>query len=201
MTQVTSDETKKVGFWKNWAKSMKLDTKSIAMNAIIAAMYAALTYAFFFCSYGPLQVRISEFMVLLAFFNPNYIYGLTIGCIVSNIYSPAFSAFCSPLDIAIGTLATVIAALLISFSRHLFVATLFPALSNGFLLAFEFTFLTNGDQIPTPAIFWTNFGWVCLGEVIAVCVLGYAVFMILGKTRRKSFLKMIHATQNLSFRF
>lgn len=201
MTQVNKDETEKVGFWKNWAKSMKLDTKSIAMNAIIAAMYAALTYAFFFCSYGPLQVRISEFMVLLAFFNPNYIYGLTIGCIVSNIYSPAFSAFCSPLDIAIGTLATLIAALLISFSRHLFVASIFPALSNGFLLAFEFTFLTNGEEIPTPAIFWTNFGWVCLGEVIAVCVLGYIIFMLLSKTRKQSFFKMIHATQNLNFRF
>ena len=93
----------KSGFFKKYFACLKLDTKSIARNAIVAALYAVLTYAFFFISYGNLQVRISEFMVLLCFFNPNYIYGLTLGCIVANIYSPAMSAFCSPLDIVIGS--------------------------------------------------------------------------------------------------
>lgn len=194
------EETKKESFLKNYFSCFKLDTKSIAKNAIIAALYAALTYAFFFCSYGPVQVRISEFLVLLVFFNPNYIYGLTIGCILSNIYSPAMSSFCSPLDIVVGTLATIIALILISLSKHLLVATIFPALTNGFLLAWEFTFLANTEGNENAILYWTNFGWVALGEIIAVSILGYAIFMVLTK-RIKSFNKVIDAKQNLNFKF
>lgn len=194
------DEVKKKNFFKNYFPCFKLDTKSIAKNAIIAALYTALTYAFFFCSYGPVQVRISEFLVLLVFFNPNYIYGLTIGCILSNIYSPAMSSYCSPLDIVIGTSATIIALILISLSKHLLVATIFPALSNGFLLAWEFTFLTNTEGDASAILYWTNFGWVALGEIIAVSVLGYMIFMIM-KKRIKNFNTVIDAKQNLNFKF
>ena len=123
----------KSGFFKKYFACLKLDTKSIARNAIVAALYAVLTYAFFFISYGNLQVRISEFMVLLCFFNPNYIYGLTLGCIVANIYSPAMSAFCSPLDIVIGTLATFLSCVCISLSRRMLIASFFPAIFNGLL--------------------------------------------------------------------
>lgn len=185
---------------KGYFRCLKLDTKSIAQNAIIAAMYTALTYAFFFCSYGPVQVRISEFMVLLVFFNPNYIYGLTIGCILSNIYAPAMSSFCSPLDIVIGTAATIAALILISVSRHLLVATLFPAITNGLLLSWEFTFIMDTEGTANMALFWTNFAWVALGEIIAVTVLGYAIFRILSK-RNKAFMKVIDARRNLNYKW
>lgn len=196
-------ETEKNGakeYFRNYFKAMKLDTKSIARNAIVAALYTALTYAFFFCSYGQVQVRVSEFMILLVFFNPNYIYGLTIGCILSNIYAPAMSAFCTPLDIVMGTAATIIALILISLSRHLLLATIFPALSNGFLLAWEFTFLANTEGTGNAILFWTNFGFVALGEVIAVSVLGYTLFRILTK-KSKRFLSIIDAKQNLNYKW
>lgn len=185
---------------KNYFACFKLDTRSIASNAIIAARYTALTYAFFFCSYGNLQVRISEFRVLLVFFNPNYIYGLTIGCILSNIYSPARSSRCSPLDIVIGTCATIVALFFISWSKHRFIATLFPAITNGLLLSWEFTFITNTKGTAGWLLYWTNFGFVALGEIIAVSVLGYCVFFFLGK-KNKGFLKLIGAKQNLNFKW
>lgn len=185
---------------KNYFACFKLDTRSIASNAIIAARYTALTYAFFFCSYGPVQVRISEFRVLLVFFNPNYIYGLTIGCILSNIYAPARSSFCSPLDIAIGTAATIVALFLISWCRHRFVATLFPAITNGLLLSWEFTFITNTEGNAGSVLYWTNFGFVALGEIIAVSIIGYWIFYFLAK-KNKGFLKLIDAKQNLDFKW
>lgn len=185
---------------KDYFACFKLDTRSIASNAIIAARYTALTYAFFFCSYGNVQVRISEFRVLLVFFNPNYIYGLTIGCILSNIYSPARSSRCSPLDIVIGTCATIVALFFISWSKHRFIATLFPAITNGLLLSWEFTFITNTEGTAGWLLYWTNFGFVALGEIIAVSVLGYCVFYFLGK-KNKGFLKLIEAKQNLNFKW
>lgn len=196
------EETKKTSlkeFFKNYFSCFKLDTRSIAANAIIAAMYTALTYAFFFCSYGPVQVRISEFMVLLVFFNPNYIYGLTIGCILSNIYAPAMSSFCSPLDIVMGTAATIIALFAISLCHHMLIATIFPALTNGFLLAWEFTFIANTEGNGNAVLFWTNFGWVALGEIIAVSVLGYLIFRPLSKNQ--GFMRVMNAKQNLSYKW
>lgn len=196
------EETKKTSlkeFFKNYFSCFKLDTRSIAANAIIAAMYTALTYAFFFCSYGPVQVRISEFMVLLVFFNPNYIYGLTIGCILSNIYAPAMSSFCTPLDIVMGTAATIIALFAISLCRHMLVATIFPALTNGFLLAWEFTFIANTEGNGNAVLFWTNFGWVALGEIIAVSVLGYLIFRLLSKNQ--GFMRVMNAKQNLNYKW
>ena len=196
------EESKKTSlkeFFKNYFSCFKLDTRSIAANAIIAAMYTALTYAFFFCSYGPVQVRISEFMVLLVFFNPNYIYGLTIGCVLSNIYAPAMSSFCSPLDIVMGTAATIIALFAISLCRHMLISTIFPALTNGFLLAWEFTFIANTEGNGNAVLFWTNFGWVALGEIIAVSVLGYLIFRLLSKNQ--GFMRVMNARQNLSYKW
>ena len=187
----------KSGFFKKYFACLKLDTKSIARNAIVASLYAVLTYAFFFISYGNLQVRISEFMVLLCFFNPNYIYGLTLGCIVANIYSPAMSAFCSPLDIVIGTLATFLSCVCISLSRRMLIASFFPAIFNGLLLAWEFSFVAGDYSL---VFFWTNAGFVAAGEVIAISILGYVIFMIMAR-KLKNFQTLVDAKFNLPLKW
>lgn len=179
----------------------KLDTKSIATNAIVAAMYVALTYAFFFCSYGQLQVRVSELLMILAFFNPNYIIGLSIGCLIANIYSVTMGL--TLLDMLFGTLATFLAGIFMSLCRHLLVATIFPAITNGIIVGAELTFLMNTDLTSEniPVLYWTNFGFVFLGEIIAVSIIGYAIFMITIKKTNYKFLKVINAKRNLKFIF
>lgn len=179
----------------------KLDTKSIATNAIIAAMYVALTYAFFFCSYGQLQVRVSELLMILAFFNPNYIIGLSIGCLIANIYSVTMGL--TLLDMLFGTLATFLAGIFMSLCKHLIVATIFPAITNAIIVGAELTFLMNTDltSVNVPVLYWTNFGFVFLGEIIAVTVIGYAIFMITIKKTNYKFLKVINAKRNLNFVF
>jgi hypothetical protein len=124
---------------------------------------------------------------------------VTIGALLSDIYSPAFAAVCSPLDIIFGTLASFLASVAISLCRQLFIATLFPAIFNGLLLGFEFGYISVYPDGSWP-LFWVNFGWVCLGEVIAVCVLGYLIFMILSK-KTPRFYKVVLATQNQHFRW
>ena len=64
---------------------------AIVQTAVIAAMYAALTYAQNFILPGStsaaVQFRVSEALNALALFTPYAIPGLTIGCILSNIYN------------------------------------------------------------------------------------------------------------------
>ena len=76
--------------------------------AIIGALYTVLTLlsASMGLAYGAVQFRFSEALTLLPLFTPAAIPGLTVGCIVSNIFSSV-----TPLDTIIGSAATLLAAI------------------------------------------------------------------------------------------
>ncbi|GAI01667.1 unnamed protein product, partial [marine sediment metagenome] len=54
--------------------------------AMIGAIYVILNIIFAPISYGPVQVRIAEALVVLPFIDPSAIIGLFIGCILANVY-------------------------------------------------------------------------------------------------------------------
>ena len=87
---------------------MTSKTKKITRIGVVAGLYAALTLALGFISYGPIQFRISEVMTLLPLFGKEYILSLTIGCFLANIIGPYGVA-----DIVLGTLATFISVYLV----------------------------------------------------------------------------------------
>jgi len=84
---------------------LKISTRKIAFAGAIAAIYAALTIALNFIGYGPIQFRVAEALCILPFFFPFSVWGLFVGCILANLISPY------PLDIIVGSAATLIAAL------------------------------------------------------------------------------------------
>lgn len=59
---------------------MRKNSINIALTAAITAIYAVLTLSLGFISYGPIQFRVAEIMMLLAFLDKGYIVGLTLGC-------------------------------------------------------------------------------------------------------------------------
>ena len=95
----------------------RFNAKYIALSAIIAAMYAALTIVFAPISYGAVQVRISEALTILPLFTPAAIPGLFVGCLLANILGGAII-----WDIIFGSIATLIGAALgylLRFNRWL----------------------------------------------------------------------------------
>ncbi len=169
---------------------MKNDViKRIASNAIVAALYFVITVVTAPFSYGMIQVRIAEALVLLCFFRKDYTIGVTIGCFLANLFSTMPNPI---LDMIFGTLATLISCLAISFMKRLLIATIFPVIANAFVVGAELYFML---QEP----FWLSVLFVGIGEIIAVTVLGYALFMIIG--RQEGILKAIHAKQNLEFKW
>ena len=78
-------------------------------------------------------------MCILAFFTPSAIPGLTVGCLMFNITSGA----ALPLDFFIGSLATLIATVLMRYCRKItvkgypFPAILFPVITNALLVGWE----------------------------------------------------------------
>ena len=58
-----------------------MNTRMLVINAVLAAVYALLTVALAPFSYGPVQVRLSEVLTLLAFYQPKVVPGLILGCL------------------------------------------------------------------------------------------------------------------------
>ena len=66
----------------------KLTVRDMADIAIVAAIYVVLTITppINVLSFGVYQFRISEMLNFLAFYNPKYIFGVTIGCMIANLF-------------------------------------------------------------------------------------------------------------------
>lgn len=165
---------------------MKFTIKDIAANAIIAALYVALTLASYPLSYDMLQFRIAEALVILCFFKRDYTVGLTLGCVIAN-----FASSLGLLDCVLGGVATLLSCLIMSFCKHLGVAILFPVIFNGLIVGAELYFLE-------VAPFWVAAGWVALGE-FGVIIIGYIVTILLKKN--KKFFSVIRANRSLDFKW
>lgn len=159
-----------------------LSAKRMANMGAVAALYVVTTMLAAPLAYGQVQFRVSEMLMLLCFFNKDYVVSLTLGCFIANIFSPL-----GFIDAGFGTMATLIAALLIYFTRkkvNLFVASLFPVISNALIVGMELKIV---EDLP----FWVNAGWVALGEFVCVSVLGVTIFHRL--SRNKKFMEMVSA--------
>ncbi len=64
-------------------KSQSSRTLKLAVSAVIAAVYAALTIALAPFSYGPVQFRVSEALTVLPFLIPSTVWGLFAGCVLA----------------------------------------------------------------------------------------------------------------------
>lgn len=159
----------------------------LSINAMIASIYFILTMATLPVSFYGLQIRIAEILILLCFFRKDFVIGISIGTLLANILSPM-----GAWDMLFGTLATLISGLLIGYMKQLFLAALIPVVVNAFVVGLELHLILG---LPL----WINIGLVGLGEFIAVAILGYFIFLLLGKNPK--FQELIGAKQNYRFKW
>lgn len=145
--------------------------KWLLRNAILAALYAVLTLILTPISYGPVQVRLSEVLTLLAFYNKRWVPGLTLGCLLANIGSPF-----GLTDMVIGTLATFLAVLPMHKARNLYKASLLPVLTNGVLIGGELYYLAALPPETGGFGIMASMMYVAVGEWLSVTIVGQLVF-------------------------
>lgn len=133
-------------------------------NALLAAIYAALTLGLAPFSYGPVQVRVSECLTLLAFCNRKWIPGLTVGCFLANLGSP----FGLP-DMVLGTLATFLGIWPMHRLKSPLLASLCPVISNGVVIGAELDVLA---ALPPDLSLGAAMIYIGAGEFLSVTVLG-----------------------------
>ena len=159
-------------------------------GAMIAAIYAALTYAASLVglAYGNIQFRFSEALTILPVFTPAAIPGLAVGCFLGNLGSPY-----GIVDIVCGTLATFLASILTRKLRKIkiknvpWLAPLPPVIMNALIVGAEIAiFMPKGFS-------WVGFLISALqvgaGELVICYGLGIPLYLILqkGGTAKKIF--------------
>ncbi len=137
--------------------------------AMIAAIYVVITLIFAPISYGVIQVRISEMLMVLPYFTIAAVPGLFVGCMIANI----FGGF-GMLDIVFGSLATLISAYLVTKIKTKYLVPLPPVIINAIIVG---AVLSTVLEMP----FYMTAIWVGVGQVIACYGLGYPLLLFLEK--------------------
>ena len=160
-------------------------TRMLAVSAMVAAAYAALTIALAPISYGAVQFRVSEALTILPFFIPGTVWGLYVGCILANLFTG------NVFDIVFGSLATLLAGLLTArFGRggntvkNRLLACLMPVLFNAVIVGAVITWAYEGQSIfERPGLYALNAAWVGLGEAGVLYLIGYTLMKHLPKLK------------------
>ncbi len=152
---------------------MKFRTRDLCLTAMIAAIYAALTLGLQAISFGPVQFRVSEALTLLPILFPQAIPGLTLGCLISNLFSPLGATV---YDVVFGTLATLVAAILTRrIKGSVWAKALPPVLANGVIVGLVLTYAYGLNTL------WLNMLTVAAGEAAVCYALGVPMIKLLEK--------------------
>ena len=163
----------------------KNTTLFLAANAFIAALYAALTVALAPISYGPIQFRVSEVLTALPFLMPGSVLGITVGCVLANLYTG------SVLDIVFGSLATLLAGLGTAWFgrkgstlKNRLLGCLMPVVFNAVIVSAVLTWGYEIQELGSPlASYAFNALTVGLGEAVVLYLLGYMLLVQLPKIK------------------
>lgn len=144
--------------------------KLLAINSAIAAVYFVLTVLLEPFSYGQIQFRISEILMVLVFINFKVSPGIILGCFTANLFSP-FGVW----DIVFGTLATVVClSLMFVLKKNIFAALLVPTILGSAIVAMMLMFILS---LP----FFATFVYVAIGEGAVLYLIGVPFYYVVQK--------------------
>ncbi len=159
----------------------KFTILDLVRQSTIAAIYVILVLMFHWLSFEDIQFRIAEILLILVLFDSKSVYGLTIGVIIANLFSPLLL-----YDLIFGVSATVITLIIMVFlKRWPYIALLIPSLVNGpiiglmLYLALDWPFLIS-------AIF------VFIGEFTVTYIVGLPVYYLLKRLNFQEIYSPMH---------
>ena len=158
----------------------KLNIRGIAMSAAIAATYVIMTLPFASFSFGFIQFRIAEILTILPFYSIYAVFGVFIGCLISNFL---FSSF---IDVIVGSLATLLAAYLTYKCKHMLLAPVFPIIINAIAIGLMLAILSGSFSI---VLMLSYMGSIAVSQFIICFAIGLPVMRVLNRYLFKNFTK------------
>lgn len=170
---------------------MKYTTRQITTAAVIAAAYLAITAVFAPISFGLVQFRIAESLMLLSALTPAAVPGLFIGCLLANMIGGL-----GLIDIIFGSLATLGAAWVTYYLARKLAGSpnkgkvaLFPGptvIINGFIVGGYLPFLIPEIRDMADSFFIVlaiSVSSVMLGQLVVTYALGMPLYFAIKKTK------------------
>ena len=147
----------------------------LALCAVIAALYAAITILTAPLSFGLMQFRLSEALMVFCAVEPVLGVGITLGCFLANLFSTV-----TALDAVVGTLATALACLWTSKCRKTWMLPVPTVLLNAVLVGGMLAFVLFPGNIAMG--FCIAAAQVGFGELVVMVVLGLPLYQFVKKS-------------------
>ena len=155
-----------------------IGSRDITLTALFASLYVVINVLQGLTVgnpsiYGPIQLRVADCLIALsALFGLPVIFGVTLGCVLANLY-----AFISPVDVALGPIANFIAATIVYTLRKKpllgCIFGVFPIgliIGGGYLWWFFEPPEIFGLSLPAWAAMAIS---ITLSSLVALAVIGY----------------------------
>ncbi|MDK1728641.1 QueT transporter family protein [Dellaglioa algida] len=138
----------------------------VIINGLIAALYIVLAVVpgIFSMASGAIQFRLSEGLNHLVLFNKKYIWGVSLGVILFNLF------YSSPLDVLFGGAQTIMGLLIVIFVSPRFKEMWQKMLLN--IVVFSFTMFLIAIMLNMTANlpFWPTYGTTALSEFVIMTI-------------------------------
>lgn len=156
-----------------------MNTRYLTKASLIAALYIVLVLLqmlplpFVNLTFGPIQLRVAEGLVLLPLVEAAAIPGVFVGCLLSNLLLSYFSGF-GLVDIIGGSLVTLIAAYLTSKMKNKALGILPPVILNALIVSIWVSYFSNIPYLITAI-------GIGGGELLSVTLFGTIILSVYDK--------------------
>jgi len=155
-----------------------LNLQDLIIQAMIGALYVVLVFLLYNFSYGQVQFRVAEALLVLVFFNKKNVIGLLLGTFIANFFGDF-----GIIDAVLGTLTTgLVLYFMILFKKLVPLALIFPVIFNAIYVGLLLYFMID-------APFLLSASYVAIGEFAVVYLVGLPLYYLLFKN--KAFMELI----------
>lgn len=157
-----------------------MKSRKISLYAIIITIYTVISLLFGSFSFGMIQIRVAELLLVLCLYSKKLILPVTLGCFVTNFVGIINGLNPLVIDIVVGTLATFISSYCVYYFRNIkifglpLLSLVLPVLINGVMVGIELAFYFQINVLLLIC-------YVALGEFISVTLLGLLLYKPIGK--------------------
>lgn len=143
-----------------------MKVKFLAMSAIIAALYIAVTMLVAPISFGQVQFRIAEMFNHLIVFNPRYMLGVVLGVFISNFLLSTIG----PIDLIFGVGHTIITLCILIFICKFVKNIIARLVINTLLFTITMFIIAAQLNLVLDFPFWETWLFVALGELAVLAI-------------------------------